>query len=340
MAQPNTVPAFQRATVLAELPVLLRELGIDPTAVFDGTGIDPDVITPDTRLPLVRIGELLEKSSRLARLPHLGLLLGMRFKLRHHGIIGRFMQYAPTLRHALADFIALQPGYSSGAIVYVSRWDNDYAFGYAFHHRFETGRRQFYDCVMAIGWRMLEELTCGRARPIEFHLCGRQPAEPAVYSRFIKTTLRFDQHNTCAILDAAAMDTPLPLSDGEQRSRVLAELELMMKGLEVPLSVQVRRTLRGLLMAGDPSMTVVASRLKMHPRQLRRHLAIEGLTFKALRDEVRFAVARELLELTTLSMGDVSSALAFSTQGTFSDAFCRWAGKSPSLWREQFAVET
>jgi transcriptional regulator GlxA family with amidase domain len=51
-------------------------------------------------------------------------------------------------------------------------------------------------------------------------------------------------------------------------------------------------------------------------------------------------VAQELMGLTTLSMGEISSALAFSTQVTFSDAICRWAGTSPSLWREQFAVES
>ncbi len=340
MGEAGVVSAVQRAGVLAELPPLLRELGIDPAAVFEGSGIDPDHLTPDTRMPLFRIGELLDKSSRLAGMPHIGLLLGMRHsRLVHHGIIGRLMQCAPTLRHALNDFVALQPGYSSGAIVYVNRWGDDYAFGYAIHDRFEVGRRHYYDCIMAIGWRMVEELTGGRARPIEFHLCGRQPADASIYSRFIKTTLRFDQHNTCAILDPAAMDTRLPLASGEERNRVLAELELLMKGLDAPLSIRVRRIMRELLMAGNPSMATVALRLNMHPRTLRRRLAGEGLTFEAVRDEVRFSVARELLELTALPIGEISTALAFSTQGIFSDAFRRWSGKSPSQWRAQFASQ-
>jgi AraC-like DNA-binding protein len=262
----------------------------------------------------------------------------MRFRLPHHGIIGRLMRCAPTLRHALSDFVALQPGYSSGAIVYVIRWGNDYGFGYAIHERFDTGRRQLYDCIMAVGWRMVEELTGGKARPIEFHLCARQPAEPSLYSRFVKTTLRFDQQNTCAILDPAAMDTRLPLASGEERNQVLAELEQMMMGMDALLSVRVRRILRGLLMAGNPSMPTVALRLNMHERTLRRRLADEGLTFEAVRDEVRCSVARELLELTALPMGEISSALAFSSQGVFTDAFRRWSGKSPSQWRALFAA--
>ena len=65
-------------------------------------------------------------------------------------------------------------------------------------------------------------------------------------------------------------------------------------------------------------MTIVASRLKMHPSKLRRYLTNEGLTFEAVRDEVHFTVARELLELATLSMGEISSALTLSAQDTFS----------------------
>jgi AraC-like DNA-binding protein len=273
-------------------------------------------------------------------MPHLGLVLGTRFRLEHHGIIGELMRCAPTLRHALSDFVALQPGYSSGAIVYVSRWGDEYAFGYAIHARFETGRRLLYDCIVGVGCRMLDELTGGKVRPLEFHITGKPPADPALHTRLVQTKLRFDQHNTCAILNLAAMDTRLPRANAEERNRVLARLEVMMQGLDTPLSMRVRRTLRGLLIAGEPSMPALAMRLDLNPRTLRRRLAQEGLTFEAVRDEVRFAVARELLELTTLSMGDISSALAFSSQGIFSDAFRRWSGTSPSQWRAQLAGET
>jgi AraC-like DNA-binding protein len=66
---------------------------------------------------------------------------------------------------------------------------------------------------------------------------------------------------------------------------------------------------------------------------LRRHLAEEGITFEAVRDDVRFVLARELLALTDLPIGEISASLVFSNQTAFVRAFRRWSGSTPSQWR-------
>jgi AraC-like DNA-binding protein len=71
----------------------------------------------------------------------------------------------------------------------------------------------------------------------------------------------------------------------------------------------------------------------MSPRSLRRHLDAEGLSFEAVRDDVRFTVARELLEMTHLPIGEISAALAFASHSAFDQAFRRWSGTSPTAWR-------
>ena len=80
-------------------------------------------------------------------------------------------------------------------------------------------------------------------------------------------------------------------------------------------------------------MQTAAVAMGVTPRTLRRQLLAEALTFEAVRDDVRFAVARELLEMTRLPVGDVSAALAFASHSTFDQAFRRWSGMSPSAWR-------
>ncbi len=74
--------------------------------------------------------------------------------------------------------------------------------------------------------------------------------------------------------------------------------------------------------------------LGMDPRVLRRRLAAEGTTFEALRDEVRFVVAREYLSLSDLTILEISDALAFGTHAAFSRAFHRWSGTTPTHWRK------
>ena len=96
---------------------------------------------------------------------------------------------------------------------------------------------------------------------------------------------------------------------------------------------RVKRVLRSLILETEPVSAAVAKRLEVSDRTLRRHLAREGTTFQAVLDELRFANARELLEVTTMSMGEIALALSYSTHSAFDGAFRRWSGTTPQRWR-------
>ena len=123
------------------------------------------------------------------------------------------MRRAPTLQQALDDFVSWQPGYSSGAIVYLIRLGDEFAFGYGTHDQVSPGTVQLYDAVVAIGLRMLHELSDGQVRPDEIRFSRRPPDDLAIYNRLLKAPLRFDQHQTCIVLNASDMNMRLPGSD-------------------------------------------------------------------------------------------------------------------------------
>ena len=81
-------------------------------------------------------------------------------------------------------------------------------------------------------------------------------------------------------------------------------------------------------------MVDVAERLGLHPRTLRRRLREEGTSFEAIKDEVRYAAARELLMLGALGIADISFTLDYASVSSFVHAFRRWSGMSPGLWRQ------
>lgn len=330
-------PMMQRAGVLAELPALLRELGGDASAVFDGSGVDPVALAPETRLPFRSLVSILDRAALVTGCGHLGLLLGQRFTMTHHGLIGSLMSRAPTLNQALIDFVSWQPGYSSGAIVYLNRVEEGLAFGYGALDQVSSGTAQLYDAVIAIGIGMVQQLTGGRATPVEAHFSRSPPANAASYSRLLRLPVRFNEPQTCLILDGAATATRLATADPELRRQVLDGIERALQERVAGSAQRVRHTLRTMLCAGDIAMETAASKLGLHPRTLRRRLSAEGLTFEELRDEMRFAVARELLEMTDLRIGDISQAVAFASPGVFAETFCRWTGMTPTRWRQQAA---
>ena len=84
---------------------------------------------------------------------------------------------------------------------------------------------------------------------------------------------------------------------------------------------------------GDVTMSSLAQQLGLHPKTMERRLATEGNSFEKIRDEVRYTVARDLLELTDLPVSEVAFALSFAGHSTFDHAFKRWSGMTPTEWR-------
>jgi AraC-like DNA-binding protein len=77
----------------------------------------------------------------------------------------------------------------------------------------------------------------------------------------------------------------------------------------------------------------VARRLHLSPRSLHRHLAEEGTSLQALKDEVRRARAMDLLARTDRPVKEIAGAVGFADEKSFSRAFRGWTGKSPVAFR-------
>jgi AraC-like DNA-binding protein len=129
------------------------------------------------------------------------------------------------------------------------------------------------------------------------------------------------------------MPMALPGHDHDAREMMLAQVRAATADVFSRTSARVAHQMRPMLHSGRPRLANAALALGLEPRTLRRRLKAEGATFEAIRDDVRFTLARELLDMTDLPIGDISRAVAFSTHGAFVAAFHRWAGLPPREWR-------
>jgi AraC-like DNA-binding protein len=109
----------------------------------------------------------------------------------------------------------------------------------------------------------------------------------------------------------------LPAADRDLHKRGLARLQSAWDGTSIPLSRQVRHLLRPLLLMGNAGMDNVAGRLRLHPRAVRRRLRQEGTTFESIKDEVRYAAARDLLMLGDLNIADIAATLDYGFSRSF-----------------------
>ncbi len=86
----------------------------------------------------------------------------------------------------------------------------------------------------------------------------------------------------------------------------------------------------------DLSIDRIAEDLKLSKRTLQRRLQQQEANFAQLRDILRFHYAIKYLIDEHMSVDAVSKALDFSDRTSFTNAFKRWTGLSPSVFRKLF----
>ena len=84
------------------------------------------------------------------------------------------------------------------------------------------------------------------------------------------------------------------------------------------------------------SIDFVAADLNFSKRTLQRRLQQQNISFAQLRDQVRFHFAIIYLIENSMSIDSISGALDFSDRTSFTNAFKRWTGLSPSTFRKLF----
>jgi AraC-like DNA-binding protein len=98
---------------------------------------------------------------------------------------------------------------------------------------------------------------------------------------------------------------------------------------------KLKNIVSDLMRIGDATLPSVASRVGTSPRSLQRFLIANGISYSELLDEVRYEIARSLLASTRLDVAGIGATLGYRDPSSFSRAFMRWSGTSPSSFREE-----
>ncbi len=84
------------------------------------------------------------------------------------------------------------------------------------------------------------------------------------------------------------------------------------------------------------SIDHIADEMNLSKRTLQRRLQQQEISFAQLRDQVRFHHSINYLVENVMSIDSISASLDFSDRTSFTNAFKRWTGLSPSTFRKLF----
>jgi AraC-like DNA-binding protein len=166
-------------------------------------------------------------------------------------------------------------------------------------------------------------------------LCFRS-AEPSTVESYVDlfgVVPAFAAEANIATLDLAFFDEPLPRANEhtvaicEEQCRDLVTRKRARSGISHDIRERLVRV--GGVEAG---MDAVARELAMSSRTLRRRLTEAGTSYRLLVDEVRQALAEEMLATGALSVEDVAIRLGYAEASSFIYAFKRWKGITPAAF--------
>lgn len=322
------------ARTLVEVGV---ERGLDPGACLAGTGLVP----ADLEDAQIGGGQELQVARNVVRLlgdpPGLGIEAGRRLTLGNMGIWGFALLTSPTWLDAAiiavrylrlsAAFLRPEPEAEGAELRMILNDDHLPA-----EVRDMLAER---DLTAALG---LIPTIVGNIDLVrmETRLAGVRAA--ALAELFPDARIDAGRPRHFFACDAALLSRRLPDADRQawrackQQCAALLERRHARTGI----AAQVRSRLLA-DPARMPSMTEVATELHIDPRTVRRRLATEATTFRALVDETQAALATELLTTAGLTIDQVSQRLGYADAATFSRAFRRWTGQSPGGYRDHRA---
>lgn len=111
------------------------------------------------------------------------------------------------------------------------------------------------------------------------------------------------------------------------------EGEIASIAAEITLEQRVTRLITQQLSEGVPALADIAKQLNKSGRTLQRRLSEENLIYQQLVDTARKELAVRLLQTSNYSLAEVAFLSGYAEQSTFTRAFKRWCGQTPTEFK-------
>lgn len=328
---PRTATSVQRTIRLAQ------ELGVGLEQCLAGAGLTSTIFDEPT-CEIEGWQELRVLANILRQLEPsvpFGLMAGQRYHLTTHGMWGLIAVCSRDTRTAIETGQRYSDlSYSFNRMDFQVH-DREAHFLYDEGDNPEAVRAALIEIDMAALVMFGRDLA-GRTIPIKrMYLRASRPQYAAAFEPLFGVTPIFNSTSNCIVIDAAHLEMRHPMADevGLQACEDACRAQLERRRVQRGIAGQVRRRLAaqpGVI----PSMTTVASALRMSTRTLRNKLTSEATSFRSLVEELRTRMAEDLLE-SPMPVDQIAQRLGYTDTSAFICAFKRWKGITPSGYRNQ-----
>jgi AraC-like DNA-binding protein len=340
MASTTWSPDLRRpAYTTRVLCEVANERGIATSDLLAGTGITPGDLT-DPEAVVTASDEIVAVRRLLAAVPDaagLGIDVGSRFRLTHLGLFGFAVMSCATFRELFGvamryfslTMLNIDVKLFDGAESCLLEFEVDHlpadVRGFFLERDVAGIVTTVSDFALPVVAQYADQVTV-EATLDEGVVAPLLAVLPVVHREFGRA------HNRLHF-PRAMFDEPLPQADRHTLETCIAQCDVLMQRNEARRGITAVVRSKLFRESGRfPTLPEVAAELDVHPRTLRRQLAEEGMSFRALLNEARSTLAVDLLCNVGLTVEEVSKRLGYTDTSTFCHAFKRWHGVPPGAY--------
>jgi AraC-like DNA-binding protein len=336
MAAPQRTipPGYIHLGVAKAIAPILRGFGLDPAPVIRESGLDPLLFDDGTNvIPHAALGRLLTLCVARTHCPHFGLLVGQRATVLSLGLVGRLMQHSETLGDAMRALVENLRIQNRGAVLSLNISQDTALFTFSVYQPKAESADQISAGSLAVAVNAVRALCGSGWDPSEVLLPQTAPVDQEPYRRQFRAPIRFNEESASIVFPARDLDRRVAGADPMLRAMLEEKIQQLKGAQGSEFSDDIRRLLRTRLTSNHCSADDIAHLLTMHRRTLSRHLKSSGMGYRAITNEIRFEIARQLLQDTQVPLAQIAAALGYSEASAFTRAFRRWSGQTPTAWR-------
>lgn len=192
---------------------------------------------------------------------------------------------------------------------------------------------------LLLSWRFIASWLIGKEIPAtDIYFKHERDGLNEEYRQIFNGNCWFSQAENCFVFDSKYLSYPIARNVDE-----LNELGtrrafdfFSRPDLELSVKTRIQTILKDLFLdrAYFYPIEAVAERFNMSVASLRRKLALEGTTYRKLKEHVRREVAAYWLSSTQIPVYEISEKCGFSDPSSFCRAMKLWTGFTPSAYRE------
>jgi AraC-like DNA-binding protein len=325
------------AVLLRVIVDAAERAGVDRGALLAAAGIDEERLSQaHHRFELAELVAIETHALDLTGDEALGLRIGEHVSESSMDLVAHVVSHATTLRQALELCSQFQRLALDDCRVTTSERDALATIRYEFARTTERADRMHAEFVVGGLSRLVRTFLTVPPSVFSVSFEHARPAYAAEYTRLFGPAVRFGERATAIVFDRDRLDRPQLHQHPQLLSVLRAEAERALARLtagERP-SDQVRQYLAARPPARIPDAATAAKELGISERSLRRRLAAEKTSYRALVRATLEASAGHMLRDPNRSIQETAHALGFSDAGAFHRAFKRWTGRTPKQYRD------